>query len=232
MTTEKRDVRIGQEAFALSPDGEVIRTVVARIERNGYQLLNGYDYCRPHWFSFEEAVCAASSRINDRQKSLRKELRALANKRRALGTQNYRDGVKNAPYRVVDLRDTTVFVRLLRSRTLKNVRVPEEYLMPGAVVYAIITPATRLVSEEYGYRPHKHFILETEVESVCFSPDGQVHYTFSTPFIIGEEFFLSMNDAEKRLRVLSAPRSGNFVRFVSREEEKRELEKIEDDVPF
>jgi len=228
----KRVVSIGQQTFVLAPDGEVARTMVARLEEGGYQLLNGDDDRRPHWFSFKDAVAAASDRIGVRQTALRKALRALSQKRRALETKNYRDSVMNAPYRVIDLRDTMdlIFGRR-RTRKLKKVHVPETYLMPGSVVYAIITPMTR--SSELGlYRPHNHFVLETEVKSVCFSPDGKVHYTFSTPFVV-EEFFPSRGEATTKLRSLLEPGSPHPVPFVSSKQEKEENKKLlDDDIPF
>jgi hypothetical protein len=96
------------------------------------------------------------------------------------------------------------------------------------VVYVVITPATR--SEFETYRPHKHFVLETEIASVCFSPDGQVYYTFSTPFIV-REFFLSRRGAS--LRNFSEPGTKNLVPFVSRKQAKEENAKLlDDDVPF
>ncbi|MEK7086268.1 MAG: hypothetical protein AAB951_00595, partial [Patescibacteria group bacterium] len=52
----QRIVRIGQKAFVLSHDGEVIRTMVARLEEDGYQFLDGSSHHRPHWFAFKNAV--------------------------------------------------------------------------------------------------------------------------------------------------------------------------------
>lgn len=225
----KRVISIGQEAFVLSPDGEVVRTMIAKLEKEGYRFLNGDDERRRHWFSFEGAISAASERIIARQVALRKQLRALALKRRALEEQNYRDGVVSAPYRVVDLRDTVShnLTHLRPSRNLKKVHVPETYLRPGHVVYVAITPATR--SEFETYRPYKHFVLETEVASVCFSPDGQVYYTFSTPFIV-REFFLSRRGAAAKN--FSEPGTKDLVPFVSSKQEKEEIAKIPDDCPF
>lgn len=57
----KRVVRIGQKAFVLSPNGEVVRTVVAKLEGEGYQFLNGDSNHHSHWFFFKEAVAAASA---------------------------------------------------------------------------------------------------------------------------------------------------------------------------
>ncbi|MFA6414424.1 MAG: hypothetical protein WC217_01385 [Candidatus Paceibacterota bacterium] len=229
----KRVVNIGQEAFVLSQDGEVVRTMVAKLEKNGYRFLNGDDDHRIHWFTFEGAVAAASDRVNTRQKALRKELRALGRKRRALETQEYRDGVMNAPYRVVDLRDEMIlaYARPRRPRILKKIWVPETYLTPGHVVYVIITPMTQS-SWAGAYRPHKHFVLETEVKSVCFSPDGQAHYMFSTLFIV-EEFFLSREEATARLQSYSEPGTKDPVPFVSSKQEKEENERLlGDNIPF
>lgn len=234
--TARRVVRLGQEAFVLSHDGEVVRTMVAKFEGNGYRLLNGDDGCRPHRFSFEEAVSAASDRISARQTVLRKELRMLTRKRRALETQDYRDCVMNAPYRVVDLRDTETldFMRPRRPRKLKNIQVPKTYLMPGHMAYAVITPMTRPKFEGMKvYRPHRHFVLETEVRSVCFSPDGQVHYTFATPFVV-EEFFLTRDEAIEKFRTYSEWAENGLVHCVTSEQEKEENKKLseDDDIPF
>jgi hypothetical protein len=149
-----------------------------------------------------------------------------------LGAQDYRDGVLSAPYKVVDLRDemALVLARLRRSRSLKKIQVPMPgYLGPGQVVYVVITPTT--CSRLPEYRPHKHFVLETEVESVCFSPDGQVYYTFSTPFIV-DTFFLSRREAVVWLESYSEPGTKEPVPFVSSQQEKEEIAKIPDDIPF
>jgi hypothetical protein len=231
----KTSVRLGQDAFVLSPEGEVVRTVVARLFAGGYWFLNGASGHRSqHWFVFQDAVAAANARIDGRQKALRKELRALGRKRRALETSTYRNEVMNAPYRVVDLRDETTLAhaRPRRPRTLQNVFAPLEYLEPGHMVYVIITPLTRPNPGWDVYRPHKHFVLETEVRSVCFSPDGQVHYTFSTRFVVGE-FFLSRKEAEARLQSFSEPGTKDPVPFVSSKQELEESEKLlDDDIPF
>lgn len=226
----KRVVNLGQEVFVLSPNGEVVRTVVAKLEENSYSFLNGDDERRPHWFSFEDAVSAASSRINAQQTVLRKELRALARRRRTLETQDYQDGVMNASYTVVDLDNRTAFTRSRRVRKLKKIRVPETYLVPGHMVYVVITPASRPELGFDVYRPYKHFVLETEVMNVCFSPDGQVHYAFSTRFIV-KEFFLSRKEATARLESYSEPGTKDSVHFVSSAQEKKELDE-EDDIPF
>jgi hypothetical protein len=226
----KSDVRIGQEVFVLSRSGEVVRTMIAKLEEHGYRFLNGDREGDPHWFTFEDAIAAANLSVSFRQAVLRKELRVLAQKRRALKTQEYKDSVINAPYRVVDLRDpeSSTSRRLRRTKDLKKVHVPDTYFTPGSVVYAIITPLTRL---EWGkYRPHKHFVLETEVVSVCFSPDGKVHYLFSTPFAV-EEFYSSRKEAVARLESFSEPGSKDPVYFISSKQEKEELRKF-DDPPF
>ncbi|MDD2657641.1 MAG: hypothetical protein PHD04_03225 [Candidatus Pacebacteria bacterium] len=100
------------------------------------------------------------------------------------------------------------------------------------MVYVIITPLTRPNPGWDVYRPHKHFVLETEVRSVCFSPDGQVHYAFSTRFVV-EEFFLSREEATAKLRSFSEPGTEDVVPFVSSKQEKEENKKLLDDnIPF
>ena len=225
----QRIVRIGQKAFVLSHDGEVIRTMVARLEEDGYQFLDGSSHHRPHWFAFKNAVAEASARIDARQTALRKSLRALAHKRRALETKTYQDGVMNEPYKVVNLRDPMTLVFMCRSRKLKKIRVPEAYLSPGHTAYVVITPMTRFNSDVY--QPHKHFVLGTKVMSVCFSPDGQAHYTFSTPFVV-EKFFLSRKEAVAELQSFSEPGTKDPVHFVSSRREKEEIDKMPDNLPF
>lgn len=221
----KRVIRIGQEAFLLSPDEEVIHTMVAGLNENSYWFLDGSSNRRQHWFTFKDAVAAISARINAQQTALRKRLRTLK-------TQDYQDSVMNEPYKVVDLQAMMTFARSRRSRKLKKIQIPEMYLVPGDVVYAIITPTTLSESREYTYRPHKHFVLETAVKSVCFSPDGQVHYTFSTPFVV-DKFFLSRTEAGTELqKIFSEPGTKDFVYFVSSKQEREELDKIPDDIPF
>jgi hypothetical protein len=228
----KRVIRIGQEVFVLSHDGEVIRTMVAGLDEKGYRFLDGSSHRRPHWFTFKDAVVAASDRINARQTALRKALRTLALKRRALETQEYQDGVMREPYKVVDLQAMMTYAQSRRSRKLKKIRVPETHLALGHMVYVIITPMTHSESREYAYRPHKHFVLETAVKSVCFSPDGQVHYTFSTPYVV-DKFFLSRTEAGTGLqKSFSEPGTKDFVYFVSSKQEREELDKIPDDIPF
>jgi len=231
MVARTKDVNIGQEAFILSKDGEIVRTMVAKLEENGYQFLNGDDEHRPHWFSFADAVSAVSNRISAKQTILRKQLCALARKQRMLRAQDYRDGVMSEPYRVVNLHDTMAyaFARSRCSRKLKNIRVPEAYLKPGHMVYVTIIPGTR--SDFEVYRPHQYFVLETEVTSVCFSPDGQVHYTFSTPFIV-EEFFLSCKEAVARLQNFLKSWKEDAVPFISSKQEKEEIAKLPDNLPF
>lgn len=231
-----RKVHLGQEAFVLSPDGEVVRTMIAKLEEEGYRLLNGDGNRHPHWLSFRDAVLAASDRISAQRIKLREELRALAKKRRTLKTQKYRDGVMSTPYRVVDLRhETTLASRFWfelprRARKLKKIYIPETCLLPGRVVYVVITPMTRSGSEEV-YRPYKHFVLETKVTSVCFSPDGSVDYTFSTPFIV-QEFFLSRKEATTKIENLLELATKGSVPFVSSKQEKGEIAKLPDDIPF
>lgn len=232
--TAKRVVSIGQEAFVLSSEGEIVRTMVAKLYEDGYQFLNGDSSRRPHYFSFKHAIAAADDCISNRQSALRKQLRALTLKRRALETQAYRDGVMNVPYKVAELRDEMIvgFAMSRRTRKLRKIRVPEMHLMPNQVVYAVMTPSTRPNPGWEVYRPHKYFILETEVTSVCFSPDGQVYYTFSTRFVVGE-FFLSREEATAKLKSFLEPGTKDPVPFVSSKEEKRENEKLLDDnIPF
>lgn len=225
----KRVIHIGLEAFVLSHDGEVVRTMVAGLNETGYWFLDGSSNRRQHWFTFKSAVAAASNHVNARQIALRKSLRALARKRKALETQAYRDGIMNEPYKVIDLKAVLNYGQPRRPRKLKKVQVPERYLVPGDTVYVIITPA--VPPEPMEYRPYKHFVLETVVRSVCLSPDGQAHYTFSTPFVV-EKFFLSRDEAMAELQSFSEPGTKDPVHFVSSKQEREEIDKIPDDIPF
>lgn len=226
-------VKLGQKVFVLSEEGNIVRTMVAGIESDGdYRLLNGGTNYDRHWFSFDEALVAASEHLEARRAKLRKALRVLAAKGRELQSESYRSGVENAWYGIVDPKydETQEF----RPRTKKAVSVPKKYLKPGQCVFAIITPVTpsRYSWREVLYRPHQHFVLETSVKKVWFSPDGKVHYVFTTSFKLGE-YFLFREEAEARLRSYSEPGTLEEVPFVSEAEETAGLEKLaDDDVPF
>ncbi len=233
MADRRNAVTLGQEVFILSPTGEIVRTMVGKLEQNSYTFLNGDDERCPHWFSFQEAASAATDRITTRIDRLQQEIRGLKERRRQLGTEKYKSGVRNAPYRVVELRDREAFKRRSRTRNLKYIHLPGSHLSPGEMAFAVITPSTETRwSDAVVYRPHKHFVLETEVKSVCLSPDGQVHYVFSTPFVV-EEFFPSREEATARLRSFSEPGTEEPVPFVSSKQEEDENKKLlDDDVPF
>lgn len=223
-------VTLGQEVFVLS-GRSVVRTMVGRIEGESYSLLNGDDASDPHWFTYGGAVFAACERVKAQKARLRKALRELTAEDRLLEDERYRDSVLSAPYKIVDLRYE--LERRLRPRTRKNVSVPKMYLSPGQRVYAIITPATSPCYVGMGvYRPLRNFVLETQVKSVCISPDGGAVYTFTTPFVLGE-YFLSRKEAMGRLQIHLGPGSLERVYFVSEKLEREELEKLrDDDVPF
>ncbi len=224
--TKAKDVRLGQEVYVLvATGGEVERTMVGIIAHDDYHFLNGTYSSRSHWFSFDQALSIADEQLRERETQLRAQLRAVAQQRRRIKSEEYRTSVMDASYRVVDLRDIE---KRSRTRRLKHVRVPSEYLNPDHTVYVVITPSTR----GYGdlYRPHSHFVLETKVRSVCFSPDGVVHYTFSTRFDV-DEFHPTREEASAKLQTTAKLPMGSAIHFVSGEEEKRELDKIED-IPF
>ena len=225
MATKLNVVHLGQEVFLLSAQGEVIRTMVALIWKDGYSFLNGSGSFNAHWFSFNEALSAADDHLQRRSARLRKELRSLAHRRKALVTGEYRESVASTPQRVVDPRDIE---NRFRTKKLKKVCVPEAYYSPGKIVYVAITPASR--HHQDVYRPYPYFVLETKVTSVCFTPDGKAHYTFSTPFGV-IEFFPSLEGAATKLRILSGLEMENDVPFVSAEKEESELAEI-DDIPF
>ena len=222
--------RLGQEVFQVSREGEITRTMVAKVyEGVGWQFLNGIWNGNPHYYSFEEAATVAEDRIRAHEARLRAKLRALARRRKELGTQSYRNSVMQARYRVVDLREEEYSGKPSRPRNLKKVVVPETYLLPGRLAYTAITPRTEPKSDVY--RPHSHFVLEIEVQSVFFTPDGQVHYSFSTPFVVGNVFFSSQEAAQELKKLLSLT-PYDPVRFVSRKDEREWLDSQPDDVPF
>lgn len=226
MATKLNVVHLGQEAFLLSAQGEVVRTMVARIWKDGcYSFLNGSGNFHPHWFTFEEAVSAADDYLQRRSAKLREELRTLARRRKVLATESYMQSVASSPQRVVDMRDIG---NRFHTKSLKKVRVPEAYYNPGTVVYVAITPGTEHYQEVY--RPHPYFVLETKVTGVCFTPDGKAHYTLSTPFEV-TEFFPSLVEATSKLRALSGMEMENGAHLVTAKEEESELAKIED-IPF
>lgn len=225
--TKEAMPQLGREVFLVSREGEITRTMVAKVdEQQRWQFLNGNWSVRLHHYSFEGAVTLAEHRIEAREAKLREELRALARKRNELQTSSYRNSVMRAPYRVVDLREVEYSGKLRRPRNLKKIVVPETHLLPGSMAYTVITPKTESVSDVY--RPDSYFVLELEVRSVFFTPDGEVHYSFSTPFIV-QKFFRT---AEEASREFCSRALGNSIRIVSREEERMWLDNQPDDVPF
>jgi hypothetical protein len=234
-----RSIRLGQEAFVLSREGDVVRTMVGSLKGKGkgYEFLNGDDSSHEHWFALDQALAAADKQLRSRQDRLRQQIRTLAAARRSLTKKGYEKAVRSAPYRVVDLRDPLGLAewqrKKCRTRRRKKVIVPQSYARPGDFVYAIVTPLIKPYYEGAStYRPHNHFVLETVVESVCFAPDGNVFYKLSTT-LVPEEFFTSRKEAEKRLDSYSE-HGGEPIHFVSHAEEKTELDKMseDDDIPF
>ncbi len=222
-----KTVRLGDEAFVvLTTGGKVERTLVGALEGNGYMFLNGLHSSRTHWFDFDQAVSVAEERVKKREVALRAELKALGRWRKYLLSEKYRADVFSPPYKVTDLGPGE---DRKRTRHLKSIKVPLEYLLPGCRVYMVITPQTRAKWEKV-YRPHSHFVLETEVRTVHFTPDGVAHYTFSTPFEVSE-FFLQKHEAVKKLLSFSEPGTLEAVPFVSQKEEKEKLSEL-DDIPF
>lgn len=228
----KRKVNLGQEVFVLSATGEVVRTMVGEIRAGnefnnfepGYTLLNGES--GQHWFSYQDALIAAQDRVSQQIKVLKKQLVALRMKSKRLVTEEARDAVMNAPYKVVDLRDRDVRDH---TRKLKRITVPDTYPKIGDVIYLVITPRV-MMPKGFVYRPFEHFVLETIVRSVCFSPDGKVHIEFNTSFR-SEDYFVLREDAESRLRSYLKVDVNQLLHFVSHATEVEELNKIED-IPF
>jgi hypothetical protein len=223
----KSEMVLGQEVFVLS-SGDVVRTMVAALASDGhYTFLNGYDSHCAHWDSYGKALAAARAHLETRRESLRTALRQLAGRERQLQTADYRRGVETAPYKMVDPSYYETGAR--RTRTRKHVAVPDTYLRPGKRVYVIITPMIE-PKGEWVYRPYSHFVLETEVRSVCLSMTGTALYAFDTP-LRPDEHFLTRKKAEERLRSYSEPGTAEPIHFVSMKEEKEELAKI-DTNPF
>ncbi len=222
MTTKPRTVYLGQEVFFLF-QGNVIRTAVGKVHKEGYDLLDKRCPFGRHWFTFDQALAAADKGLLLRQETLRRQLKELARMRKKLKTPLYKEKVMTAPRRVKDLRDVE---DPSRTRKLKKLKVPENYLNPGQVVYLSVLPQTR-TQMELVYRPYDYFVLETEVGSVCLLPSGEVAYSFRTPFE-WREFFLSREKATENLRHAAKLKHDETVHFVSKEEDKAESEKIKD----
>lgn len=225
----QKQVRLGQEAFVVvTTDGEVERTMVGAIGAYGYEFLNGCSSSsRSHWFDFDKALDEAVNGLKARESRLRQELRALAKRRKFLQSDEYRLGVMGSSLKVVDLSSGE---RRGRTRRLKSVTIPRDYLSPGASVYVVVTPKTRTGEHREVYRPYSHFVLETKVQQVYFEADGTVHYSFITPFKV-EEYFLLKHKAVKCLESFSEPGTLEPVPYVSHDEERKKLDEIED-IPF
>lgn len=227
MTKITDKVVLGQEFFVLSSEGEVVRTMVGVLLENGYQFLDGTYSNRPHWLNLAEALDEAKTHLDKRRAKLRAEMQRLVTKRKVLYKESYLKGVMRAPFKVLDLPGQYSDVRK-RTRRLKKVTVPTEtYLRPGCFMFAAVTPG---IGPRYDvYRPYENFVLEVKVVSVCFSPDGKVHYNFSTIFEV-KTVFESRKAAEASMA--STLGVGHYkVPFVSFEEMRMEMEKI-DDIPF
>lgn len=225
MKDKAKNVRLGQEGFVVTaPDGEVERTLVGELDNMGYRFINGRTNGGGHWFQFDQAVEVADAYLQLRAAELRAKLRALDKRRKYLQSAEYRANVLAAPYTVVDLRQVD---KHKRTRQLGKVSLPTvPYLLPGRFVYVVVTPLTR--HRDVAYRPYKHFVLQTKVATVCFSPDGVVHYSYTTQFEV-EEVFLSKAKALKHLSNFSEPGTLESTPYVSHEEERRAHQPGEDE---
>lgn len=237
----KHKVKLGQEVFVLSSTGEVVRTMIGEIcagdEFNHfkprYTLLNGHS--GPHWFKYAEAVSAAKDHMAKRTAALQKRLAVLRKKVKHQSTDEARQAVMVAPYKVINLKaGYSGHEHMSRSatRNLKRICVPDTYLEPGTRVYLIVTPQVKLRDElsKFCYRPFSHFVLETVITKACFSPDGKVHLAFATPFQVNE-YFATRKEAKLRLKSYSEPGTVEPVNFVSYKRELQEIAKIPD-IPF
>lgn len=177
-----RKVTLGQEVFILSSDGSVVRTRIAKIFADGrYLFLDGTD--SRHWFSYDEAVLAATELALAKEKQLRQRLTALRKMRRHLVTDEARCAVMSKPLKVVNLSDTELRVR---TRKLKDIKIPVKYFQPGTMVYIAVTPNIR--TGKFEYRPYESFILEVPISSVWFTPNGISHAGLSNPYGAEEHF--------------------------------------------
>lgn len=220
-----RSVTLGQEVFVIEQD-EVVRTMIGKITNTGYILLNGD--CPQHWFSFTEARVELDKRLAKKQEELRTILCRLAKKRMAVWGAAYKQAVLSAPYKVVDLRDDPVE----RRRVRKSVCAPKEYLCLGTKVFVPVTVDTRLLHEGIDcYRPYAYFVLETMVRGVCFRPNSEVCYSFSTPYRV-EDMYLSKSEAEARLQKIVGLDVEENLYFVSHREEEEFLKSLLLDSPF
>jgi hypothetical protein len=224
----QKQVRLGQEAFVVvTTDGRVERTMVGAIGPYGYEFLNGCSSGRGHWFDFDEARDEAVNKLKAHESRLRQELRALAKRWKFLQSDEYRSEVMNSSLKVVDLNPGE---RRGRTRRLKSVTVPGDYLLPGASVYVVITPKTKASEHREVYRPYPHFVLETKVQQVYFEADGTAHYSFTTPFEV-EEYFTLKHKAVRCLESFSELGTLESIPYVSHDEERQKIDEIED-IPF
>lgn len=216
----KRGIKLGQEVFVLNADGDVERTMVAKIYTGGrYTFLNGKGSHNSHWLHYAEAVAVAQEKVSVSEAVLRRKLTQLRRRRAYLDSESYMETTMKSPYEVVELRDIDV---RRRTRKLKGITVPKKYPKPGSLVYVVIELQTK--PEEFMYRPFECFVLETKVLSVGFTPDGKLHYIFSTRFDVSQ-YYRSRDEA-----VASCPKVSGFV---SHEEENAELKKLDaKHIPF
>lgn len=220
MTTKSKTARLGQEAFFIL-QGEVLRTVVGKLSKEGYVFLDKRTEGKRHWFSYDRAVRVADDLLAARQETLRRELRLLTRRRKGLKKPSYQVRVMRTPLEVADLRETVLHSR---TRILSKVFVPESYQRPGERVFVVVGPSLQ-TEDFHRYRPGDYFVLETEVLTVCLGVYGGLHYSLDSPFK-WSEFFLSREAAADSLRGIAKLQSLDPVHFVSLEEFKSESIKI------
>lgn len=212
--------KLGQIVYIIDSKGKIGKTQIASLSLDcndgntiRYQFLNGESQSLPHWFVYADAVAEAKRRIDKQIADLRKQISSLRKKAKAIEADSEADTLSNLAYRVADL-DTWNPSR--KTKTVKRIASPKNYTEAGTRVYVVIKPETVSRDSSLDYRPHDYFVLETRIEKVWFTSDGQIHYQFSTPFQVGE-FFLTKDEARGSCT--------QAVMFVSLEQEKEHRDK-------
>ena len=192
MTEVKTARRIGEPVFVVLSDGNIIRTAIKSLGKDGYGLFSSKG--GKQFFDFDEAVDAAEQTIQrmiDSGDMTRKEEAALQERLLLLRTPDFRGGVF-----IQELIQDSQMMGLSPERSLGNeVVFPTDYFLPGQKVFGIVTPMSHYIMSP-GWRPRPYFILKTIIEEVSFTDKwagnlyyrfGSTHYRFAYNRIFGDK---------------------------------------------
>ncbi|MGH7175438.1 MAG: hypothetical protein ACREGR_03725 [Minisyncoccia bacterium] len=230
MSTKKKPERyLGEPAFIIRDNGEILRTAVSEIDcirvrhlepesankRKGaeyrYQLLNGSS--NRHFFDFEGALEVSEKALKEvvRNKNATKaESKAAEKYLGRLRTEKLRQEILSQP-----LIEGAMLGGFISARTLgKNETFPTNYFRPGQTVFALITPSTHYRTTT-PWRPRPYFVLKTQVDKVSYGPrwPGKVYYNLGTEYSIqGNHLYATESEAREKLTEIFAQQTGGTIK--------------------